>query len=107
MIEPFIDILCWVDDRVFWADKKHMYGRHDGQLLQTDSDTAPRRLWEECIELTFEGAAWKDHFAIYDQMFDNHAYNSAVIRSFDDAKKMVHKIKEDSKICLTLNINYL
>ena len=78
-VPPSCDRLVWIDYRVFWVDMKYKAVRNaDGCIIQSALKDVPQDMWVEGIELTYDGANFKDHHAIYDRMFDNHQNHRAV-----------------------------
>jgi len=78
-VSPVCDRLVWIDFRVFWVDMKFKAVRStDGCIVQSQLKDVPQDMWVECKELTYDGASFRDHHAIYDRMFDNYPGHRAV-----------------------------
>lgn len=85
-VPPSLDRLVWIDFRVFWVDMKFKAVRNsDGCIVQSQLKDVPQDMWVECIELTYNGANFKDHFEIYDRMFDKYPNHRAVKYATDCA----------------------
>tara|TARA_R110000868_G_scaffold125265_3_gene331010 strand:+ start:1021 stop:1329 length:309 start_codon:yes stop_codon:yes gene_type:complete len=93
-VPPNCDRLVWIDFRVFWVDMKFKtVRREDGCIIQSQIKDAPKELWIECIELTYNGANFKDHFGVYDRMFNGYPSHRAVKHAILTAEAAIDKAR--------------